>query len=47
VVKRNNLKVQIIINIIKIDKPERMVNSIEIGVIEPIIISIEIITKMQ
>jgi hypothetical protein len=45
--KEITLKVQIIINIIKIDKPERMVNSKEIGVIVPIIISIGIMTKIQ
>jgi hypothetical protein len=38
-------KAQITINIIKIDKPEIMVNSIEIGVIVLIIISIGIMTK--
>jgi hypothetical protein len=40
-------KAQITINIIKIDKPEIMVISIEIGVIVPIIISIGIETKIQ
>jgi hypothetical protein len=40
-------KAQITINIIKIDKLEIMVNSIEIGVIVPIIISIGIMTKIQ
>ena len=40
-------KAQITINIIKIDKPEIMVISIEIGVIVPIIISIGIETKIR
>jgi hypothetical protein len=40
-------KAQITIKIIKIDTPEIMVNSIEIGVIVPIIISIGIVTKIQ
>jgi hypothetical protein len=40
-------KAQITIKIIKIDKPEIMLNSIEIEVIVPIIISIGIVTKIQ
>jgi hypothetical protein len=41
------LKAQITINIIKLEKSEIMENSVEIGVIVPIIISIGIMNKIQ